>query len=352
MKVKRLVPSLVVMIVVALLSWSALAAETVDTSRYKKEGPYRIGFANGFSGNTWRTEMLLSLELEASKHPEIAELIITDGQGDIAKQIADVESLIAQRVDALLIIPNSNTAVIPVLRRALQQNIPVIAFNLPVDDKNAFTSYIGTDPVNKGRALGQFIVDELGGKGKIVALGGLPGNGYTAAAWQGAQEAFAGKEIEVLTFQDAHWQEDRARVIMADLLTAYPEIDAVWADGGQVAAGAAKAFVAAGRPLGVFTGDDYNGILKLYMEHKEAQPSFKIGLISEPTWESRVALQFALSALKGEPLPKEHIIEPQLITGENAGEFVMPELPDGFFVDTDLPDEWIRKMYPDYQPGE
>ena len=248
-----------------------------------KPGPYRIGFSNGFSGNSWRAMAIAALQAEAKKTPDIAEFVVVDGQGDINKQVNDIETLVNQNVDAILVIANSGSAVAPILKSATDDGVVTVPFNLPVDG-DAWSSYVGTDPVKKGSALGKWLNDALGGKGKVVALGGLPGNSYTAAGWDGAQKAF-GPGIEVLTFKDAFWEEDKAKVVMADLIAAYPEIDGVWCDGGQNAAGAMKALLAAGRPLVPVTGDDYNGLLKLYKTEKPKQPKFDIGLMSEPTWQ-------------------------------------------------------------------
>jgi ribose transport system substrate-binding protein len=317
---------------------------TVSGAKFKKAGPYRIGFSNGFSGNTWRTQCLYSLKKEAGLHKEIADLIIVDGQGDITKQVNDIENLVSQNVDAILCIANSGSAVAPALREATKQGVVTVPFNLPVDG-DAWTTYNGTDPHNKGFQLGKWLRTAVGESAKIVALGGLPGNSYTAAAWAGAKEAMNGSQIQVLAFRDAYWEEDRAKVVMADLIAAYPEIDGVWCDGSQVAAGAMKALLGARRPLIPVTGDDYNGLLKLYDHEAGNQPKFKIGLLSEPTWESVIALRGALTLLRGEDLPKRQVIEPQLITSENYKNYVRPNLPDGVFVDTDLTDDELKTLF-------
>ena len=213
----------------------------------QKSGKLRIGFSNGFSGNTWRTECLTSMQSEAKANADKYEFIMVDGQGDISKQVNDIEDLISQNVDAILCIPNSGTAVVPALRKATKAGIVTVPFNLPVEGEN-YTAFIGTDPKRKGATTGKALNGFLGGKGKIVALGGLPGNSYTAECWAGAKSQFA-PGIEVLTFKDASWEEDKAKVVMADLIAAYPEIDGIWCDGAQDAAGALKALIAANRPL-------------------------------------------------------------------------------------------------------
>jgi ribose transport system substrate-binding protein len=320
------------------------SGEMVKGAKYKKNGSFRIGFSNGFSGNTWRTECLYTVKKEAARHKDLADFIIVDGQGDIAKQVNDIENLVSQNVDAILCIPNSGSAIAPALRDATKQGIVTVPFNLPVDGE-AWTAYTGTDPEKKGFELGKWLRGALTDSGKIIALGGLPGNSYTAAAWAGAQKAMEGSKIQVLAFRDASWEEDRAKVITADLIAAYPEIDGVWCDGSQDAAGAMKALLDAKRPLVPVTGDDYNGLLKLYDQQKANYPKFKIGLLSEPTWESVIALRTAIKLLGGEDVPKRQIIEPQLITSENYKNYLRPDLADGVFVDADLSDDELKALF-------
>lgn len=341
-------------VTLATSGWLAALADVIDDAEKtaggplvkidKKDGPYRIGFSNGFSGNSWRAMCIRALEIEAKAHPEIADLIILDGQNDITKQVNDIESLITQQVDVILCIANSGTAVVPALRNALKEGMVVVPFNLPIEGED-YSAYCGTDPSKKGHASGTWLRNALNGKGKIIALGGIPGNSYTAAGWKGAQEAFAGSEIEVLAFKDTDWSEDKAKVVTSDLIAAYPEIDGVWSDGGQVTAGASKALLAAGRPLVPVTGDDYNGLLKLYDQEKGKQPKFDIGLISEPSWEGVVALRMALALLRGEEINKQLIITPKLITKDNYKDYMRPDMADGVFTDTNLSDEELRKIF-------
>ena len=313
----------------------------VDPAKY---GKFRIGFSNGFSGNSWRKVMLAALQKEAKQHPELKELIIVDGQNDVNKQVGDIESLISQEVDAILVIGNSGTAVVPALKKATDMNIVTVPFNLPVDG-DQYTAYTGVDPARKGARNAEALVKYLGGKGKIVALGGIPGNSYTAAGWGAAEPIFKKAGIEVLAFKDTDWEEDKAKVVMSDLIAAYPEIDGIWSDGGQVATGALKALLAANKPLIPVTGDDYNGLLRLYDQYKDKYPNFKFSSISEPTWESVIALRTALDVLKGGKVPVKAMIEPKAITPENYKQYYRPDLPDGAFADTDLSDEELKKIF-------
>lgn len=328
-----------------VISQSKIIGSKTMTSgaHYKKAGKLRIGFSEGFSGNTWRTECLASLKLEAARHSEIVDLVVVDGEGSVTKQVNDIHDLASQQVDAILCIANSGTAVAPALAQATRQGIVTVPFNLPVSG-DRWSAYVGTNPTNKGKRFGHFLNKALNGKGNIVALGGLPGNSYTAAAWTGSQSVFD-KGIKVLAFRAAYWQQARAKTIMADLLSAYPQIDGLWCDGGMDTVGAAQAMVAAGRKLVPSTGDDYNGLLKLYAEEHANQPDFKIGIVAEPTWESVIALRTALDLLAGKSVPKMQTIVPPLITGTNYKKYIKPDLPDGVYVDTTLSTAELKKLF-------
>ena len=93
------------------------------------------------------------------------------------------------------------------------------------------------------------------------------------------------------------------------------------------------------------TGDDYNGLLKLYDAEKGKQPKFDIGLISEPTWEGVVALRNTLALLRGEEVQRDLTITPKLITKDNYTTYMRPELADGVFVDTNLSTEELQKIF-------
>jgi ribose transport system substrate-binding protein len=129
----------ILMLLGAVIPSAALAVppaqepEMVDTTEYQKEGPYKIGFSNISVVNSWRVQMVEELKHEAALHPEVAELYITDAGGDINKQIADIEDLLAKGIDALLVTPASPTALVPVIEEAYESGIPVIVFNSALD---------------------------------------------------------------------------------------------------------------------------------------------------------------------------------------------------------------------------
>jgi ribose transport system substrate-binding protein len=318
----------------------------VDTSRFAKEGPYTIGFSNISVVNSWRVQMVRELEYEASQHPEVEELLITDAGGDINKQIADIEDLLARGVDALLVTPTSPEALVPVIEKALDRDIPIIVFNSALAG-NIETAFVGTDEVEFGYVISKWLMDQLNCEGNIIALDGIAGNSISEDRFHGLETAIDEcpdpSQVTILSREPGDWARDKGKIATEKALAAYPEIDGVWSQGGAMTQGAIEAFQAANRPLVPMTGEDNNGFMKMW---KELAPEGFQGIsASEPTWISAEALKLALAALNGEPIPKNKIIPVPTITEETLDEYVRPNLSDEYWTNSHLPPELAAEYY-------
>src|SRR6476659_10692033 len=131
---------------------------------------WKIGFSQATTIEPWRAQFNKDIIAEAAKHPEV-ELIITDGEDKTEKQVADVENLIRQEVDALLISPKESAGLTGVVEQAIDAKIPVIVLDRNVET-DRYAQFIGGDNVVIGRAAGEHAVKLLGGpgaaKGKLV----------------------------------------------------------------------------------------------------------------------------------------------------------------------------------------
>ena len=115
---------------------------------------------------------------------------------------------------------------------------------------HAYTkAFIGSQSYDQGYAVGQMIVNALGGKGNIVVITGKTGQTDTVNRTAGMQAAFknAKASINVLAVQPADWSKDKALTVMQDLLTRFPKIDAVFGQDDPMALGALEAIKAQGR---------------------------------------------------------------------------------------------------------
>lgn len=310
------------------------------------EKKYKIGFSNISVVNTWRVQMVRELEAEAKRQG--VELYITDAGGDVTKQISDVQDLMTRGIDALLITPGTPTSANQVMKKALDSGIPVIVFNSAADCDDCYTASIATDQTEYGYVISKWLLDKIGGKGNIIVLNGIAGNSISADREAGLHKAMAelpdgGAEINILATYHADWAYDKGKQAMEQALAAYPEIDAVWSQGGAMSQGAIEAMEAAGRPLVPITGEDNNGFMKLW-KSKQADGMTSIAA-SDPTWTSAEALRIALKILNGEEVPKDQFIPVPTIVDATLDEYVRMDLSDAFWNNTELSEEELLEYY-------
>jgi ABC-type sugar transport system substrate-binding protein len=109
-----------------------------------EEKAITIGFSQTGFNHPWRVSMLEALQAEACRHPNI-ELIVLDGNVDVAKQSNDVRDLIARGVDAVLMSPVESAALVPAARAVMDAGIPLIVMDRDVPSEKSL--FIGQSNV-------------------------------------------------------------------------------------------------------------------------------------------------------------------------------------------------------------
>ena len=94
-----------------------------------REGPYTVGLANSFAGNSWRSQMVAELEYAVSQRDDIEELLITNANNDVSAQNSQISDLVASGVDILLVNAASATALNAELERAHEAGVLVVSFD-------------------------------------------------------------------------------------------------------------------------------------------------------------------------------------------------------------------------------
>lgn len=176
-----------------------------------------------------------------------AELVVLDSQDDSAIELSNMEDLITQGVDVILINPTDSEAVGSAVALANEAGIPVITLDRAANSGDV-VCHIASDNVAGGKLAGEFIIEKLGGAGKVVELEGVPGASAAIERGEGFNAAAEGK-LEVVARQTANFNRDEGMSVMENILQAQPEIDAVFAHNDEMALGALKAITAAGRDI-------------------------------------------------------------------------------------------------------
>lgn len=311
------------------------------------DGTYVIGYDSYFVGNTWSAQLEAEFTAATKRDADqISDVIMTQSDNDAQKQISNVQSMIARNVDAIIVTPISPEGIVPVLQQASAAGIDVI-LNASGAETDDYTSYVNVDDESFGATGAEWLVDKLGGSGRIIAINGIAGIPTSDLRYAGAQAVFdENPGIEVVSTIDGGWDQATTKTAVEAVLAANPDIDGVWSQGGSMTLGAIEAFEAAGVPLVPMTGEDSNGLLKKWQSLVAAgETGFDCIAVAKPTWISAQSLENALAALSGTEVTKDDILDPEVITSENLTEFVRDDLPDSLWVNTRMTDDEITALF-------
>jgi ribose transport system substrate-binding protein len=179
---------------------------------------------------------------------------------------------------------------------------------------------------------GEGLAQLMGGKGNIVVFNGIAGVDSTETWVKAAKDAWSKyPDIKIVAEEYAQWNIATAKQKMEAIMAANPQIDGVWAGGGEMALGAALAYEDANKPAPKFGMVNVpNGFLRLADQYK-----YEYVGSPDPPSMSRYCLQTAIDILQGKPVMK-FISLRTLMDGADpydqttGGQWYVPELNDDF----------------------
>jgi len=321
--------------------WNPGFNDVVDTAQYRKQAPFVIGFSNAGVADGWLVTFKHGVEWAAAQHRDrIGKFLITDANWDADKQIRDIQDLLNQDIDLLLVNPVTLEALDPVLRRTMSAGVPVVSVVRRVKSESAFVSFVTASDTALARLSAQWLVETLGGNGRIVVLPGQAGASPAEFRLRAAREVFAQYPgIEILDVQYTDWSPARGKEIMSALIQAHAgEIDGVWADSGLQGSGSVEAFLNAGVPgkdVPPHTGGDLNYMYQL--AHKHGFPFCGIDYTAAIGIDG---VRIALDVLDGKLVPTRFDLNFQVV------------IPEGHETTSVKADVWLRDYVRLDKPGE
>lgn len=288
-------------------------------SRSASGDKFVIGFSQANKAEPWRTWMDSSLMKAASEHPEL-EIRYADAQQDNSKQVADVENFLRQRVDLLIISPNESKPLTGIVKRVYDSGIPVIVLDRSVEG-DSYTTFIGADNREIGKAAGDYAVQLLGGKGSVVELKGLPGSPPAIDRSEGFHDAIKSHpDIKIIADPVADWLRDKGREQAEAALRANERVDLIYAHNDPMAMGAYLAATAMNRAKDL----KIIGIDGLPGSEGGAQAVADGKLSATFLYPNcgKEAIETAVKIMRKEPVPKQLRLQTARITKDNAAQYV------------------------------
>lgn len=274
----------------------------------KKTKDFKIGLSISTLNNPFFVSLKEGAEQEAKAQG--ATLQVADAQDDAAKQASDIEDMVQKKVDLILINPTDSAAVGAAVQTANDANIPVITV-----DRNAeagdVVAHIASDNVAGGKQAGEFMIELVGDKAKVVELEGIPGASATRDRGKGFHEAVDGK-LDVVAKQAANFDRAKGLSVMENILQNNKDIKAVFAHNDEMALGAVEALKAAGlNDVKVIGFDATDDAVKAVKDVKDGKMAGTIA--QKPTEIGKMGVETAIKHLKGDKVEKNIPVDLELI---------------------------------------
>lgn len=261
----------------------------------------------------------VSDEMEKKAKELGVELITVDAERSALKQIEQVESFIAQKVDVIVMNPCEVEASSPAVTKALAAKIPII--NVNSETTATPSAFVGSDDIESGRIAMKYIAEKLGGKGNVLMMHGYMGQAAQIKREQGAREILKQyPNLKLLAHQTAEWDRAKSMALMENWIQSYgKEINAVFAQNDEMGMGAVKALTDAGLKDKV--------IVVSIDAIPDALQAVKKGTLNATVFQNAQqqgakAIETAVKIAKGEAYDKQVLIPFQLVTQENVSGFL------------------------------
>ena len=309
-------------------------------NQFKKAPPWKIGMSDfGVNANTWTVQMAHEAEAAAKKDPRIGQFVLLDANLSQAKQVADIEDLIAQKVDAIIVTPLTMTSADAGIEKAVAAGIPVIVHTgLTKTDK--FTVDIQGGGVHFGKVGGEFIVKQLGGKGSIWVLRGLPAHPEDISRYEGLVEALKGSSIKIAAEGAGNWQYDNGKKVCETFYLNNPNVDAIWSSGADMSRACMDVFLQYGAKVPPITGEGNNGFFGECLKTKAACVAPEYG-----PEQGAAGVRAAVALLEGAQLHKRYIYEPAGWDIEKIRKNYRPDLSANAWFPSSLSETDLQKYY-------
>ena len=241
-------------------------------------------------------------------------VLAPDREINVDQQVSILEDQIQRGARALVVAPAGSAQVMPVLQNAIGRGIPVILVDsdAPLPGKAA---YAGTDNRAGGTLAAKHVIEKVG-SGKIAIITGVPGNQSQDDRAAGFLETVAGAPgLQVVSRQPANSERSLGLTVMENILTAHPDIKAVFATNDQMALGAVEAIMARAPQAGIVvvgfdaTNEAVQAIIEGRMSASVAQRPFEMG---------RRGVEAALAVMDGRSVEPRIDTGTELVTAANA----------------------------------
>ena len=305
----------------------AMADETTTTEAMADGEMFTLGVSNTLVGNAWREQMVCAIKAEALARGNVDQVVLQNRNTDVAGQIADIQTLISQGVDAIIINPADREALDAVIEEASSQGIPVISVDAPVSAPSAY--FVSNNQVEYGAVGAEALFEALGGEGNVVYMRGLDGHPADVDRDTGFQEVLANYPgITIVEEVYTGWDPSTGAQQALEILTTQ-DVDGIWTSGIDYTV--VQQFEVAGVDFVPVVGADNNEFVAQLLNVEDDTEGLTGAAISNPPSIGGVGAAIALDILEGKDVSQTTLITPAVIdTPEELEAVYVPGLTAGW----------------------
>ena len=281
---------------------------------------YRIGVSIARVDDNFMTYVRNGLDSAAKQHG--VQIQFEDAQGDVVRQLNQVEGFLNQKVDAVIVLPVDTSATANMTRAAVAAKTPLVYVNRHPDERTLPKGVVtvASNDIEAGQLQMRFLAEKLGGKGNVAIIMGDLAQNATHDRTEGAKQVlkdFPG--IKVVEQQSAEWQRSKGMDLTSNWLLAGTQFDAIVANNDEMAIGAAMALQQAGKAKGEIAIVGIDGL-------PDGLAAIKRGLLAasvfqDPKAQATKGVESAIKMIKGEPIESEVWVPFELIKPEQVAVF-------------------------------
>ncbi|QXG75313.1 ABC transporter substrate-binding protein [Modestobacter sp. L9-4] len=305
-------------------SASAPAGEGCTLDKYGLEKIDLKGAKVGFSQSEPDTAAFRAAETQSIKDEAakigVGELLVTNANAQLTKQISDIQDLLNQGAQALIVAPVNSDGLDPALAAAKAKGVPVLTIDRKVTNTacSDYLAFIGSDFEEQGKRAADAMATAAGGPAKVAILLGSSGNNVTDLRTSGFVDQVKAEhpELEIVAQQTGDFERAKGQSVAEQLLQSNPDINAIYAENDEMGLGAVQAVLSAGKQPGTdvkivsidgtknavqaLVDGQYNGVI-------ESNPRF-----------GPLAFSTLQDFMDGKEIPEDIIIEDDEYTPDNA----------------------------------
>ena len=248
------------------------------------------------------------------------KLDLVSADGDIAKQTAQVEDFVTNKVDAIVVMPCDGEGIVTAIEAANAANIPILTADIGAPTADA-ASYIASDSYAGGKAIGEWLIGRLAGeKGNVIIMNDSKLDSVYLRA-DGFRDAVAGSNINIIEEANIGYQRDVAMKAVEDYLIAYPEANVVFAAQGTDVALAANDAVEAAGKIGKVIVCSFDGFEETVDALRSGTSAIEVDAFNDAYAVGKLTIETVADILAGKEVKKLIKIPVPLITRENVDAF-------------------------------